>query len=376
DSKDEALQQLYQLHPDLNSQSVWFFSTLKKSAEVWIKALSSQCFFKGKKSALATIFLKPNCNEMNIGQIIKGKNYLPYFKNIQIVILLSIKDTLTTMIYDDVELIEPIKCTIFVNGLEVRNNFLEENSIRYKISTIDEIHLIVQFFKTSHACIGQCTKEKYVIMEQIQLPLFSSNENIRIENKTINCLQLERLQLIEWLLYKDIYRWMDNLQLTKSDKLILAHEEFAKIKLCLNVLSSEQLFEKHIEYGPDILIYINNNLVNNQPLKKQFNDLLHIAYEFYYNIECKNKELLSEFIYNSIQLSKEAEDYLLTMNIDLKNDTKKDAKPKTKLVTFKKEMLPENLDLALGQLKIWAQNNEAKSAFEKVFTLSDLKILI
>ncbi|CAG8831460.1 14514_t:CDS:1, partial [Gigaspora margarita] len=64
------------------------------------------------------------------------------------------------------------------------------------------------------------------------------------------------------------------------------------------------------------------------------------------------------------------------MNIDLKNDTKKDTKPKMKLVTFKKEMLPENLDLALSQLKIWSQNNEAKSAFEKAFTLSDLKILI
>ncbi|CAG8856128.1 21187_t:CDS:1, partial [Gigaspora margarita] len=57
---------------------------------------------------------------------------------------------------------EPIKCTIFVNGLEVRGNFLEENGIRYKISTIDEIHLIVRFFKISHVCIRQCTKEKYV----------------------------------------------------------------------------------------------------------------------------------------------------------------------------------------------------------------------
>ena len=67
---------------------------------------------------------------------------------------------------------------------------------------------------------------------------------------------------------------------------------------------------------------------------------------------------------------------LKAMNADLKNDAKKDAKPKMKLVTFKKEMLPENLDLVLGQLKIWAQNNGAKSAFEKAFTLSDLKILI
>ncbi|CAG8831348.1 5830_t:CDS:2, partial [Gigaspora margarita] len=75
------------------------------SFSAWIKAHSSQHFFKGKKSALATIFLKPNCNKINIEKIIKGKNDLPYFKNIQIVILLSIKDTLTTMIYDNVELI-------------------------------------------------------------------------------------------------------------------------------------------------------------------------------------------------------------------------------------------------------------------------------
>jgi len=202
---------------------VWFCPTLKKSAEgcilyeksekhayvyditmqkrfssfsAWIKALSSKRFFKGKKSALATIFLKPNCNETNIGQILKGKDYTPYFKNFEIVTLLSIKDTLKTMMYDDVELTginltegegflclvffetnmkkelyikkashgcrEPIKCTIFVNGLEVRDNFLEENDIRHKISTIDEVHSIVRFFKKSHACIGQYTKGKYV----------------------------------------------------------------------------------------------------------------------------------------------------------------------------------------------------------------------
>ena len=84
DPKIEALQELYQLHPNINGQSVWFFPTLKKSAEgrilyekaenrayvydmitqsrfssfaAWMKALSSKRFFKGKKSALATIFL-------------------------------------------------------------------------------------------------------------------------------------------------------------------------------------------------------------------------------------------------------------------------------------------------------------------------------
>ncbi|CAG8759308.1 16524_t:CDS:2 [Gigaspora margarita] len=219
--------------------------------------------------------------------------------------------------------------------------------------------------------------KKQVYNKQYYDQLFTNHtESWTISKNIINLepAKTSKFQyIIEWTIYK----------LTKSDKLTLAHKEFAKIKLCLNVLSSEQLFEKHIEYGPDILIYINNNLVNNQPLKKQFNDLLHIAYEFYYNIECKNKELLSEFIYNSIQLSKEAEDYLLVrliktymqsrqwswqrfkeyipekglsslqenvkaMNIDLKNNAKKDAKPKMKLVSFKKEMLSENFDLALG----------------------------
>ncbi|CAG8835746.1 6292_t:CDS:2, partial [Racocetra persica] len=189
-----------------------------------------------------------------------------------------------------------------------------------------------------------------------------------------------------WTIYK----------LTKSDRLTLAHEEFAKIESCLNVLSSEQveyicdtrskttivipgadfiqfmyyleslifqLFEKHLEYRPDILIYIDNNLVSNQPLKKQFNDILQIAYEFYRNAEYKNKELFPKFIHNSIQLSQEAEDYLLeyilekgssclrenvkAMSVDLKNNAKKDDQPKMKLVTFKKGMLPENLKLAL-----------------------------
>ncbi|CAG8818849.1 7326_t:CDS:2, partial [Dentiscutata erythropus] len=190
--------------------------------------------------------------------------------------------------------------------------------------------------------------------------------------------------IIGWTIYK----------LTKSDTSILVYKEFAKIKSCLDALSSEdveyvystysktttvitgndfiqfmyyleslilQLFEKHIEYGPDILIYINNNLVNNQPLKKQFNNLLQVAYELHY-------KSLPEFTNDHIQLSKEAEDYLLNvkaMNADLKSDAKKDEKSKIKLVTFKKGMLPEDLDLALCQLKIWARDNRAKSRASK-----------
>ncbi|CAG8813175.1 8263_t:CDS:2, partial [Racocetra persica] len=65
-----------------------------------------------------------------------------------------------------------------------------------------------------------------------------------------------------------------------------------------------------------------------------------------------------------------------TMNSDLKNDATKENKLKIKSIIFKKEMLPEDLDLALCQLKIWARDNKAKSTFEKAFTLSDLKILV
>ncbi|CAG8689648.1 14116_t:CDS:2, partial [Racocetra persica] len=122
--------------------------------------------------------------------------------------------------------------------------------------------------------------------------------------------------------------------------------EFTKIISCLNVLSFEdieyvcdtrskmttiipgadfiqfmyyleslilQLFEKYIEYGPNILIYINNNLLSNQPLKEQFNNLLQIAYK----IQSENQKLLSKSIYDHIQLSKETEDYLLARLIKI-----------------------------------------------------------
>ncbi|CAG8780053.1 21125_t:CDS:2, partial [Racocetra persica] len=209
------------------------------------------------------------------------------------------------------------------------------------------------------------------------------NDDLIIPRKIIDLEPAEASKfqyIIGWTIYK----------LTKSDRLTLAYEEFAKIKSCLNVLSSEQLFEKHIEYGPDILIYINNNLVSNQPLKKQFNDLLQIAYKFYRNAEYKNKKLFPEFIHNSIQLSQEAKDYLLVRLIKIYMQSRqwswrrfKEYIPekgssclRENVKTMGKEMLLENLELALGQLKIWARDNGAKSVFEKAFTLSDLTILV
>ncbi|CAG8839443.1 18809_t:CDS:1, partial [Gigaspora margarita] len=218
--KDEALQQLYQLRPDLNGQSVWFFPTLKKSAEgrilyekserrvyvydmitqkryatffAWIKALSNKRFFKGKKSALSTIFLNPSYNRISVDQIIKGKNHAPYFKNSEIITLISIKDTLVKIICNNAEFAnitlveseeflwlifsnekniqkelhikqaphgcqEPIGCFIFVNGFEVKDHILKNNSISTRISKMDDIVSIMRFCKKLSICVGQYTK--------------------------------------------------------------------------------------------------------------------------------------------------------------------------------------------------------------------------
>ncbi|CAG8723954.1 9070_t:CDS:10, partial [Dentiscutata erythropus] len=216
----EPLQELYRLCPDLNGQSVWFFLTLDKSAEgrilyeksekhvyvynmitqnrfssfsAWIKALGKKRFFKGKKSSLATIFLNPSSSGTSVGQIIKGENHVSYFKSAEIITLLSIKDTLTTMIHNDAEFTnitlmegdeslrlifsdrkntrkelcfnqashgcrEPIKCSIFVNRSEVKDIFSKNNCINTKISTMADIISIVRFCKKSFICMGQYTK--------------------------------------------------------------------------------------------------------------------------------------------------------------------------------------------------------------------------
>ncbi|CAG8807033.1 31140_t:CDS:2 [Gigaspora margarita] len=67
----------------------------------------------------------------------------------------------------------------------------------------------------------------------------------------------------------------------------MAHKNFMKIRLCLDALSTEnslvlQLFKKHIEYEPDVLIYINDCMTNNQPLKELFHTLLQKSYELQY----------------------------------------------------------------------------------------------
>ncbi|CAG8838615.1 28849_t:CDS:2, partial [Gigaspora margarita] len=84
--ENKALQQLYQLHSDLIGQSVWFFPTFKKSAKGCILYKKSE-----------------NCNGISIDQIIKEKNHVSYFKNSEIIILISIKDALVKIICNNAE---------------------------------------------------------------------------------------------------------------------------------------------------------------------------------------------------------------------------------------------------------------------------------
>lgn len=92
----EALQELIRIRPDLKGKTIYFFPTLDKYFESvlifeakeqkayvysaltdhkyetfskWINALKKRGLFKGKRSALATIFLVPNPTSSPIAEI-------------------------------------------------------------------------------------------------------------------------------------------------------------------------------------------------------------------------------------------------------------------------------------------------------------------
>ncbi|CAG8807032.1 31139_t:CDS:2, partial [Gigaspora margarita] len=170
DLRDEALQQLYQLHPDLNGQSIWFFSTLKKSAEgcILYEKLENHVYVYNM------ITQSPSYNSVCIGQIIKGDNHVSYFKNAEIITLVFIKKALATIICNNAEFAsitligneeflrliffdkknmqkelqlkqayhkyrEFIECSILVNEFKINDFILKNNNINIRISTMDDI---------------------------------------------------------------------------------------------------------------------------------------------------------------------------------------------------------------------------------------------
>ncbi|RHZ60331.1 hypothetical protein Glove_355g33 [Diversispora epigaea] len=192
--------------------------------------------------------------------------------------------------------------------------------------------------------------------------------------------------IIGWLIYK----------LTKNDYITRGHSKFEIICAHLKVLSSEQIiYEQDVQFGPNILQYIHNNLSNNVPMFEFFNTLINISSRMLNSGIDKKQELDNEirkFLYNRIisiymksrqkswrrfhnltpeKGSASLRENLKSMYNDTQNLTKID---KNKLI--KKINLPKEPKLELIQLQIWAKLEGAEEEFSKMFLVSELQWLI
>ncbi|RHZ78419.1 hypothetical protein Glove_165g67 [Diversispora epigaea] len=188
--------------------------------------------------------------------------------------------------------------------------------------------------------------------------------------------------IIGWLIY----------MLTKNDYITKGHSKFEIICAYLKVLSLEQiiykhdvhsqttnvisgkdfldfmykmeslillLFEKHEEFGPNILQYIHNNLLNNIPMFEFFNTLINISSRMLNSGIDKKQELDNEirkFLYDriiSIYIKSRQKSWRRFHNLTLR-------KPK----------------LGLIQLQIWAKLEGAEEEFSKMFLVSEFQWLI
>jgi len=232
--------------------------------------------------------------------------------------------------------------------------------------------------------------------------------------------------IVGWVIYK----------LTKSDKVTMSHSKFAVMRLRLNALSTEtveytrstraqrtnvipgrdfmefmyyfesvvlQLFEKHEEFGPNILRYIHKSLLNNVPLSRRFKTLLDGAdqipdqgldyqsassggaslEQFDGELDEEDRRFLYERVVSIYMRSRQKSwrsfhDYIpekgtASLREDLKAmraDTQKsEVNKERKLTSMKKSNL-------LAQLQVWAQLECAGEAFSKVFLVSDILWLL
>ena len=226
--------------------------------------------------------------------------------------------------------------------------------------------------------------------------------------------------IVGWVVYK----------LTKNDNITRSHPEFEAISTHLMTLNSEQvvyeqdvrsqttnvipgqkflefmykieslvllLFEKHVEFGPNILHYIHNSLLCNLPLLENFNTLINISIQMLSICESTNirkyelKDDVREFLYERIitiymksrqkswrkfnDLIPEKGTSSLRENLKaMRNDTQHSEKNISTLM--KKSNLPKDPMLGLAQLQIWAQLDGAEELFSKLFLVSELQWLI
>ncbi|RIA97629.1 hypothetical protein C1645_813871 [Glomus cerebriforme] len=166
------------------------------------------------------------------------------------------------------------------------------------------------------------------------------------------------LYITGWIIYK----------LTKSDHQTKSHLQFKDICTYLGILSLEQslillLYEKHEEFGPNILQYIYNSLSYNIPLFQSFNLLLDFA----------SQQLLT----CKIELKDDKGTSSLRENLKaFHNDTQNLLKSENKFTSIKKTSIPKDPLLGLVQLRIWAQLDGAEEAFSKMLQVTELQWLL
>jgi hypothetical protein len=226
--------------------------------------------------------------------------------------------------------------------------------------------------------------------------------------------------IVGWIVYK----------LTKNDHITKSRPEFEVINTHLMTLNSEQvvyeqdvrsqttnvipgqkflefmykieslvllLFEKHTEFGPNILQYIHNSLLCNLPLLENFNTLINISTQMLSaceSINIKKYELKDDsrrFLYERIitiymksrqkswrkfnDLIPEKGTSSLRENLKaMRNDSQHSENNIPTLM--KKSNLPKDPTLGLVQLQIWAQLDGAEELFSKLFLVSELQWLL
>ena len=159
------------------------------------------------------------------------------------------------------------------------------------------------------------------------------------------------------------------------------------------------LFEKHEEFGPNILQYIHNSLSNNLPLLQSFNSLFDFAGQQLLTCEIaitERQELKDDvrvFLYERIisiymksrqkswrrfnDLIPEKGSSSLRENLKaLRNDTQNLSRNENTFTSIKKVNIPQDPLLGLAQLRIWAQLDNAEEIFSKMLQITELQWLL
>ena len=309
-----------------------------------------------------------------------------------------------------------LRLELRLNNYQCSGNWYQDFLVAAKSYSSYSVQRLVAYLLLQQV-IAQTFKRKTIKIEQNKL---SADCHLMIKNIIV----LEPAEaskfsyIVGWVIYK----------LIKSDDLTQSHPQFNSIRAHLEVLSSEKvvyerhirsqttnvipgqefleffykieslillLFEKHNEYGPNILEYICNSLLCNLPLLRSFNMLLDIASSCQH-VMAEKQELKDDvrmFLYKRIvyiymrsrqkswrsfnNFIPEKGSSSLRENLKgMNNDAQTSPKIDKKLTLIKKTNIPTDPLLGLKQLQIWAQLDGAEEVFSRIFLVSELQWLL